>query len=72
MQKEEKLKDLKEKEAKYGRKLAETRLKIGKADSPMESAHPSGRFELEDEIMVLEETLTGIKSEIEALEKNSQ
>ncbi len=63
-----KLAELKDKEAKYAQKLIEERLKIGKADTAMESAHPSGRFELEQGIVVLEVTLSQIKAEIADLE----
>jgi hypothetical protein len=63
-----KLTELKKKEAEYQRKLVEMRLKIGEADSAMQSQFPSGRFELEQEIQGLEIFLSEISKEIKELE----
>ena len=60
----QKLFDLKEKEKQYKEKLTVKRLSLGKADGAMESQCPSGRFELESDIKILELMLAGIRQEI--------
>jgi hypothetical protein len=64
-----KLTELKEKEGRYQQKLVGARLRMGEADTPMQSQFPTGRFELEQDITVLELTLAEIRAEITGLEK---
>lgn len=68
MDKATKLKELKEKEKKYTKKVAERRLAIAEADGPTQSRFPTGRFELEQEIEGYDIILTEIHKEIKELE----
>lgn len=65
-----KLEELKGKEQEILKKLETKRLAIGEADGPMASRYPSGRFELESDIVVLETQLNLIRTEIKKLEVN--
>jgi len=58
---------LKEKEKKLIERLKEKRLQLGEADGAMQSRFPSGRFELENEIKLLEMRLHDLKGEIKKL-----
>jgi hypothetical protein len=69
MDKSVRLKELREKENKYSKKLEERRLEIGGADGPNQSRFPTGRFELEQEVEGLGIVLADIRQEIKELEK---
>jgi len=64
------LEELKRKEQEIFKKLETKRLAIGEADSPMVSRYPTGRFDLESDIAVLETQLNLIRTEIKKLEVN--
>lgn len=64
-----KLQELKKRDKLLQEKLKQKRLLLGSADGAMQSRYPSGRFELEDEIQILEIRLAQIKEEIKLLEK---
>lgn len=69
---QDKLEALKLKAGRYRDKLVKARLKIGQADTPMESQFPSGRFELEQDIQALESILIDIKKEIKIIESSNE
>ena len=64
-----KLEELKAKKEKYLNILKEKRLMLGESDGAMISSHPSGRFELEEEIEMYQNMVGQIQSEIDKLEK---
>lgn len=61
--------DLKLKRDKYKLKLKEKRLSLGESDGAMVSRFPTGRFELEEEILMYEEMIKATEDEINRLEK---
>lgn len=61
--------DLKLKRDKYKLKLKEKRLLLGESDGAMISRFPTGRFELEEEILMYESILKATEDEIKLLEK---
>ena len=65
-----KLEDLKNRRNIYLSRLKQKRLDLGEADGAMHSRYPSGRVELEDDIQVLEISLSEIQKEIEKLENS--
>lgn len=64
-----KLEELKARKEKYLNKLKGKRLMLGESDGAMISSHPSGRFELEEEIEMYQTILSQIQLEIDKLEK---
>lgn len=60
---------LREKLDKYRLKLKEKRLLLGGSDGAMISRFPSGRFELEEEILMYQNMIKDIEDEIKRLEK---
>lgn len=60
---------LKDKLNKYKIKLADKRLSLGESDGAMISRFPTGRFELEQEILMYEEMVKITEDEIKRLEK---
>jgi len=61
--------ELKEKRDKYKLKLKEKRLSLGEADGAMISRFPTGRFELEEEILMYENMIKITEDEIKRIEK---
>lgn len=69
MESSDKLERLKEEESRALARLKKKRLGIGQTDGQTQSRYPSGRFELENEIELLEIRLARIRGEIEDIKK---
>ena len=63
----QKLEDLKLEEKLLLEKLEDKRKQIGKSDGPMESRYPTGRFELENLIELLEIQLQDVRVQIKQI-----